>query len=109
MKPVKFKTWIAAAGMIFLFTVAAEAASDFDKENGIRQHKFGDSFSRINNNEFQGGLRNDDGTFNPNDEEDAIEVGRRNGSVGDAIGLISGLGLIYGVYAGKRRRSTVVD
>jgi hypothetical protein len=112
MKPVKFRTWIAAAGMIFLFAVAAEAASDFDKENGIRkQNKFGDSFSRTNNNDFQGGLRddNDDGTFNPNNDEDAIEIGRSDGSVGDAMGLVLGLGLIYGVYAGKRRRSTVVD
>ncbi|MDR2825101.1 MAG: hypothetical protein LBB41_07890 [Prevotellaceae bacterium] len=107
MKTGKFKLWILAAGMIFLFVAASGAASDFDKENGMKQNKFGDSFSRTNSNEFQGSLRGDGGDnedpFKDPNKDGAEEIGKRNGSVGDAIGLILGLGLIYGVYAGKRQ------
>jgi hypothetical protein len=102
MKRNKYKTLLVVfSGILFSFAFNANVSADFENTT-----KFSDPFAR-NNDEFQGGLRDDEGKFNPNGEGGGEEVGsKRNGSPGDAIGLIFGLGAIYGVYvyAGKRQR-----
>jgi hypothetical protein len=97
----KYKTLLVVlAGILLSFAFNANAFADFNRE---KPSKFSDPFTQ-GNSDSQGGLRADGSTFNPNDEG-AEEVGRRSGPIGDSMGLILGMGLIYGIYAGKRQRA----
>ncbi|MDR0864037.1 MAG: hypothetical protein LBO74_03780 [Candidatus Symbiothrix sp.] len=105
----KYKSMLVLGIALFAFSLSVNASLTMEKQSGFeqkRETKFVDRFSEAlnGNNGNSGSLRSDDGWTDPRSDGDAGALGE---PVGDGIGIILTIGLLYGIYVFKRKREEV--
>jgi hypothetical protein len=101
----RYKSILVLAVLLFSFSVnTINAASGFkETATSYRKNKFVDRFAETT--EPQNTPGNGSGWGDPRDDEDSTALG--GAPVGDGVGIVLTIGLIYGIYVFERKRKEV--
>lgn len=91
------KRYIATI-VIGILVTAHGAVARTDTKTWLQQRRLANNETWASTRSGEGGLRGAIGGETPNDSDD-LSVGEKNFPIGDAIPLVMGLALMYGIYA----------